>query len=232
MNRLHARRSTAATATAATATATPVAHAAGPPAPNHHASHPGFAGPTGLLAAVSFLAGRDHAARLAIELAGLRAGDRLVDVGCGPGVAARRARALGAEAIGVDPAPVMLRVGRLRWGVRAGIDWRIGTAESLPVEDGWAQVVWSLSTVHHWADVDAGLGEARRVLAPGGRFVALERRIDSTAAHGTASHGWTPQQAESFAEHCRRHGFVDVTVHTHLERTAMLSVVAHTPATT
>jgi ubiquinone/menaquinone biosynthesis C-methylase UbiE len=223
MNRLHTRRTATAPA--------PPAHDEGLAAPNHHAAHPGFSGAAGLLAAVSFLAGRDRAARLAIELAGLGAGDRLVDVGCGPGVAARRARAIGAEVIGVDPAPVMLRVGRLRWGARSGIDWRIGSAESLPVEDGWAQVVWSLSTVHHWADMDAGLGEARRVLAPGGRLVALERRIDSTRAHGTASHGWTPQQAESFAEHCRRHGFVEVDVRTHPGTTAMLSVVAHTPAT-
>jgi 2-polyprenyl-3-methyl-5-hydroxy-6-metoxy-1,4-benzoquinol methylase len=84
------------------------------PDPNHHASHPGFRGVTGVLAAVGFLVGRDDAARLAIELADLRPGDRLVDVGCGPGVAARRAGDAGAEVIGVDPAPVMLRVARLR----------------------------------------------------------------------------------------------------------------------
>jgi ubiquinone/menaquinone biosynthesis C-methylase UbiE len=175
---------------------------------------------------VAFLFGRDHAAQLAIELSGLGSGDRLVDVGCGPGVAVRRATKLGAEAIGVDPAPVMLRVARLRWRGDAHADWRIGTAETLPVEDGWAQVVWSLATVHHWSDVDAGLDEAHRVLAPGGRLVVLERRIHDTNASGTASHGWTLEQSRSFAEHCRRHGFTDVDADVHAGRRTMLSVVA------
>lgn len=197
------------------------------PAPNHHATHPGFSGPSGVVAAVSFLFGRDRAARLAIELADLRAGERLVDIGCGPGIAVRRARELGAEVIGVDPAPVMLRVARARWRRDAGVDWRLGSAESLPVEDGWAQVVWSLSTVHHWADIDAGLAEVHRVLAPGGRLVVLERRIRDTGATGTASHGWTVEQSASFAEHCRRHGFVDATPDVHRGERTVLSVVAH-----
>lgn len=199
------------------------------PVPNHHATYPGFSGPSGLLAAVSFLFGRDHAAQLAIELSGLRSGDRLVDVGCGPGVAVRQARAIGAEAVGIDPAPVMLRVARVRGRSDPGIDWRIGTAEALPVDDKWAHVVWSLSTVHHWADVDAAIAEARRVLTPGGRLVVLERRIHDTDARGNASHGWTREQSESFAEHCRRHGFENVNAGTHAGRTAILSVVAQLP---
>lgn len=92
--------------------------------------------------------------------------------------------------------------------------------------DGWADVVWSLSTVHHWADVGAGLAEAHRVLAPGGRLVALERRIHDRFARGTAGHGWAPDQSESFAELCRRQGFTDVVVGTHTGSGAMLSVTA------
>jgi ubiquinone/menaquinone biosynthesis C-methylase UbiE len=201
------------------------------PLPNHHASHPGFSGPTGLLAAVSFLFGRDRSAQLAIELAGLRPGDRLVDVGCGPGIALHRASTLGVEAIGVDPATVMLRVARARWRRHPPTHWRIGTAESLPIDDQWADVVWSLSTVHHWADVAAALTEARRVLRPGGRLVVLERRIRDTNAAGSASHGWTEEQPESFANHCRRHGLVDVVVGKHPGRATTLSVVARAPAT-
>lgn len=196
------------------------------PAPNHHADHPGFSGPTGLLAALGFLAGRDRAARLAIELATLRPGDRVVDVGCGPGVAAVLARRRGAEVTAVDPAAVMLRVARLRWWRVAGIAWRVGTAESLPAGDGTADVVWSLATVHHWVDVDAGIAEAIRVLAPGGRLVTIERRIEDTEAEGVASHGWTPGQAESFAAHCRRHGLLDVRTDEHPGDPTLLSVVA------
>jgi SAM-dependent methyltransferase len=201
------------------------------PAPNHHASHPGFSGVSGAVAALSFLFGRDRAAELAIQLAELSPGERLVDIGCGPGIAVARAKKLGADVVGVDPASVMLGVARARWRLRRGISWRVGAAESLPVADGWAHVVWSLATVHHWADVDAGLTEVRRVLRPGGRLVALERRIRATDASGAASHGWTPEQAESFAEHCRRHRFTDVVVGTHSGAPTTLSVVARAPGT-
>jgi ubiquinone/menaquinone biosynthesis C-methylase UbiE len=194
--------------------------------PNHHAHHPGFSGPSGALAAVSFLRGRDAAAGLAIDIAGLQAGEHLVDVGCGPGVAVRHARAVGAEVIGVDPARVMLRVARVRWRRDAHVDWRIGSAESLPVDDGWAQVVWSLSTVHHWADLDRGLAEARRALRPGGRLVVLERRIDDPSAPGVAGHGWITEQAEAFAARGEQHGFVDLRVGEHAGSTTFLSVAA------
>lgn len=215
-----------ATSTDATSTTTPRAAPPHHVPANHHASHPGFSGASGLFAAVMFLFGRSAAAQLAIDLAGLTVGDHLVDIGCGPGVAVHRARAAGAEVIGVDPAPVMLRVARLRWRRDPKVRWQLGTAESLPVPDGWAQVIWSLSTVHHWADVDRSLAEARRVLAPGGRLVVVERRIHDTNAAGVASHGWTAEQAESFAASCRRHGFTSVDVRHHSERGNGLSVVA------
>lgn len=207
---------------------TPVDHDS--PAPNHHADHPGFAGIGGLVAALGFLVGRDHAARLAIDLADLRPGDALVDVGCGPGVAARRAVERGATAIGVDPAPVMRRVARARWRRVRGLEWRAGTAESLPVDDGWASVVWSLATVHHWADLDAGLAEAHRVLSPGGRLVVLERAIRDHRAPGVAGHGWVPEQAAAFAARCEQHGFEAVVTGTHPgERGGLRSVVARRP---
>ena len=199
------------------------------PVPNHHADHGGFSGFSGLLAAFRFLSGRDEAARLAIELADLRSGERLVDIGCGPGVAVHTAHELGAEVIGVDPATVMLRVARLRWLRDARTSWKVGTAESLPVEDGWANVAWSLATVHHWVDLDAGIVEVQRVLAPGGRFVAIERRIADPNAEGVASHGWTVEQAESFGEHCRRHGFVDIATGTHAGTPELVHVVARRP---
>ena len=193
--------------------------------PNHHAHYPGFSGISGLIAALSMVPRRGGDSRLASELSGLAPGDVLVDVGCGPGAAARHAARLGASVTGVDPAPVMLRVARL-FTVSPNVRYVQGTAESLPAPDGSAAVVWSIAAVHHWADLDAGLREVRRILRTGGRLVAMERRT-TAGARGHASHGWTPAQAAAFAERCAAHGFADARVVEHDDgRRATISVVA------
>jgi ubiquinone/menaquinone biosynthesis C-methylase UbiE len=135
---------------------------------------------------------------------------------------------LGAEVVAVDPAAMMLRVGRLANRAK-GLRYAHGTAQALPVADGWASVVWSLATVHHWPDLDAALGELGRVLAPGGRFVAIERHV-AEGAHGLASHGWTRAQADAFATCCEAFGLVTtVAEHADGNRGAALSVVALAP---
>lgn len=199
-----------------------------PLVPNHHANYPGFAGLTGLLAAVS-MAGREGDARLAEQLSHLKPGDRVVDIGCGPGTAVRRAARLGASAVGVDPAPVMLRVARILTRSSGAARYDTGAAESLPLPDRSASVLWTIASVHHWVDLDAALTEARRVLSPAGRLVAIERRT-KPGARGYASHGWTEEQAAAFADLCRNHGFIDVEVgHHQTGRRKTLSVTASTP---
>jgi ubiquinone/menaquinone biosynthesis C-methylase UbiE len=178
---------------------------------NHHADYRGFSGVPGLLASLLFLAMGRTNARLAVDIVSVSAADHVVDIGCGPGVAVRAAARCGARATGIDPAPVMLRVARAVTRGRDGIVWAEGAAEGLPVPTGSATVVWSLATVHHWKDVTKGLAEAHRVLAPGGRVLAIERQVAPDAI-GIASHGWTEQQAESFAAQCRTAGFDDVHV--------------------
>ncbi|BBY91846.1 SAM-dependent methyltransferase [Mycobacterium gallinarum] len=195
---------------------------------NHHADHPGFSGVTGAIVGLMLLwMGRANA-RLAVEVTGVSAGDRVVDIGCGPGGAVREAARRGARATGVDPAPVMLRLART-FTRDASIAWAEGTAESVPLPDGSATVLWSLATVHHWQNVGMGLGEARRLLAPKGRLLAVERRVQRGAT-GLASHGWTEQQAESFAAQCRTSGFTDVTVGQHGHgRRSVWTVIAVRP---
>jgi ubiquinone/menaquinone biosynthesis C-methylase UbiE len=197
--------------------------------PNHHANYPGFAGVSGLIAALSMAVGRKGDARLAVRLSAMRAEDEVVDVGCGPGVAVRYAARQGATVTGVDPAPVMLRVARLLTRRKGRVRYVAGTAEAIPLPEACASVVWSIATVHHWSDVDAGLQEIRRVLRPGGRLVAMERQTQR-GARGHASHGWTVEQASTFMDRCRQDGLTDVRLeHATTGRRSTVSVVACAP---
>lgn len=197
--------------------------------PNHHADYPGFAGITGLLAAASMAVGRQGDTRLAVQLSHLHEGDSVADVGCGPGAAVRRAARLGASVIGVDPAPVMLRVARMLTGSSETARYATGTAEALPLPDRSVTVLWTIASVHHWADLDAALSEAARVLRPGGRLVAIERRT-RPGARGHGTHGWTDEQATTFAALCHQHGFTDTKVgHHQTGRRSTISVTASAP---
>ena len=178
---------------------------------NHHAHHPGFTGATGALFGLIMVVMGRAKARLAADVASVADADHVVDVGCGPGTAVRAAAGRGARVTGVDPAPVMLRLARILTRDQPGITWADGVAEDLPLQDGSATVVWSLATVHHWKDVTVGLAEVHRVLASGGRFLAIERQV-RPGATGLASHGWTEHQAESFAAQCRTAGLQNVQI--------------------
>ena len=176
------------------------------------------------------LVGRKADAELAVERTHTGPGDHVVDVGSGPGSTARRAAKAGARVTGVEPASVMRDLAR-RLSRRVGpgrIEYVEGTAEALPLADGAATVLWSFATVHHWQDVEAGVSEAHRVLAPGGRLLVAERRVREGAT-GLASHGWTDAQAASFAAHLTRAGFSDIeTEHCHAGR-PMVVVTATRP---
>lgn len=197
--------------------------------PNHHADYPGFRGVAGLVAALSMAFGRKGDAEVAVQLSGMGSADSVVDVGCGPGVAVRYAARLGATVTGVDPAPVMLRTARLLTWRSEKVRYVKGVAENIPLSgENSVSVVWSIATVHHWSDIDSGLREVRRVLLPGGRLVAMERRV-RPGAQGHGSHGWTDDQATTFADRCREHGFTDVRLElATMGRRSTVSVVATT----
>jgi SAM-dependent methyltransferase len=181
-----------------------------PQVPNHHADHPAFSGISGLVAGLSMTVGRGPTARWAADACAITADDTVVDIGCGPGRAVREAARRGATAIGIEPAAVMRRLARCLSISRRRVRWRDGSAESLPLDASSATVVWALATVHHWRDLDAALDEVARVLTAGGRLLVSERRV-APGADGLASHGWTDDQAATFASMCVDRGFVAVT---------------------
>ncbi len=200
-----------------TGTSTPAgpAHRAGPPSGTYH-----------ILTAISMAVGRGPAARAVADAAGLTAGDRVLDIGCGPGTAVREAARRGATATGIDPSPVMLRLARRISALQRirGLAWLEGRAEALPLPDHGVTLAWAVSSAHHWDDRRAAFGEIRRVLSPGGQ-VLLAERLASPGARGRAAHGLAPAQAEELAGGLAAAGFADVRVHTRRARRRALIIV-------
>jgi len=109
------------------------------------------------------------------SLGELKAGDRVIDVGCGAGldslIAGKMVGPRG-RVVGVDMTPAMLAKAR-RSGQEARLDnveFRHGFGEALPALDGWADVVISNGVLSLLPDKSVALAEMARVLKPGGRL--------------------------------------------------------------
>ena len=131
---------------------------------------------------------------MVLELAGVKPGDSVLDVGCGPGRLARAAGVAvgpGGEAYGIDAAPEMIEVARRKAArSRANVHFQVGLIEEMPFEDGRFDIVVNTLVMHHLPeDVKRkGLAEVRRVLKPGGRFVAVDIRSPGTGPHALLAH--------------------------------------------
>jgi SAM-dependent methyltransferase len=95
---------------------------------------------------------------------------RVLDVGCGEGQVARRAGALGARVVGVDPTDAQIRVARERGG---GPVYARSTAERLPVRDRAFDAVVMCLVIEHLDPFEPAIEEMARVLEPGGRCLLL-----------------------------------------------------------
>jgi SAM-dependent methyltransferase len=184
-----------------------------------------FEGFLGLLAGLTMAFGRGRSARLVADLAEVGPGDRVVDVGAGPGRFLREAAERGATAVGVEPSSQMRRLATWRTpaSLRDAVRVVDGTAERLPLEEGAATVAWAVASYHHWADPDAGLAELRRVLQPGGRLLIVEGRARPRGWF--RHHALTWEQGQDLAARAERAGFTDVTVERHTPGRRRLLVV-------
>jgi demethylmenaquinone methyltransferase/2-methoxy-6-polyprenyl-1,4-benzoquinol methylase/phosphoethanolamine N-methyltransferase len=123
---------------------------------------------------------RSGSRKRTIDRAELRPGEKVLDVGCGPGIrtllAAERVGATG-ESHGIDPSPEMVNLA-MQKAAKAGANatFREGVIEALPYPDASFDVVLSSLMLHHLPeDVRrTGFAEIARVLRPGGRLVAFD----------------------------------------------------------
>jgi SAM-dependent methyltransferase len=105
------------------------------------------------------------------DLADIEAGQRVIDVGCGPGaLTAELVRRLGANGVAaVDPSEQFVEAARER---HPGVDVRLASAEQLPFGYDEFDAALAQLVVHFMADPVAGLAEMRRVTRPDGVVAA------------------------------------------------------------
>jgi SAM-dependent methyltransferase len=105
------------------------------------------------------------------DLADIGAGQRVVDVGCGPGALTAElvTRVGAANVAAVDPSAPFVEAARSR---HPGVDVRHAPAEELPFEDAAFDAALAQLVVHFMQDPVAGLREMSRVTRPGGVVAA------------------------------------------------------------
>ena len=107
---------------------------------------------------------------VAVEVAGLRAGQRVLDVGCGSGHLLARLSTAGFVVAGADPAAGMMLRAR---GRVPGADLRSAPVESLPWEDGGFDLTLAVNALQLADDPLDGLREMVRVTAAGGHVAVV-----------------------------------------------------------
>ena len=174
-------------------------------------------------------------------------GERVLDVGCGPGFyVAELLDAVGTEGwvTGVDSEPAMLAVAAKRAEGRDNVAFYEAKATALPVPDGMFDAAVSVQVLEYVQDVSAALAEIHRALRPGGRVVVWD--VDwATVSWHAADHermrrmldAWDrhlahPSLPQTLAPRLRDAGFADVTMHGHTFATNELDPETHGGAIT
>ncbi len=154
-----------------------------------------------------------EANRWTVSLLDVQPADRVLDVGCGPGVGVAAAARLAPDGlvVGVDGSATMVRQAarRNRAAIRRGrVEIHRGDAARLPLPDGHVTKAASLNSLQFWPDPRAGLRELHRVLVPGGRLaLVIMARSDDPPGPGA-----DPEWARVLSEDLEAAGF-DVIGH-------------------
>ncbi|MGH7288738.1 MAG: class I SAM-dependent methyltransferase [Myxococcota bacterium] len=123
-----------------------------------------------------------QANRIAVDRLAARAGEAVLEIGCGHGrTLARLAEAPCTYLAGIDPSEVMVRLARRRmqrWIGSGRADVSLASSAKIPYADGRFDAVLAVHVVYFWNEPLADLSEVRRVLRRGGRVLLGYRPRD------------------------------------------------------
>jgi ubiquinone/menaquinone biosynthesis C-methylase UbiE len=116
---------------------------------------------------------------------------QVLDLGCGSGWATRLLSGYAKRGLvaGIDISDEMIELARASSSTFDNVDFHIGSAERLPFGDSYFTHAFSMESLYYYDDVPAALCEVRRVLRPGGLFVAV---VD-LYKENEPSHQWIEQ---------------------------------------
>jgi SAM-dependent methyltransferase len=101
-----------------------------------------------------------------VDLLAPKAGERILDLGCGDGALTEKLVAAGCHVVAVDAS-----ADQVAGAVKRGLDARVARAEALPFSNEF-DAVFSNAVLHWVKDADGVIASVARALKPGGRFVA------------------------------------------------------------
>ena len=123
-----------------------------------------------------------------LEALALAPGERVVDLGCGPGLLAlEMARQVGGTGSvnGIDFSASMIALAQRRCADIPWAQFRAGDVGQLPYADGAFDVAVCTQVYEYVADIEGALRELRRVLGPGGRAVVMDTDWESCVWHSS-----------------------------------------------
>lgn len=109
-----------------------------------------------------------------------------LDVGCGAGLSTRALQSIARHVLGIDPSEAMVKCAS---GLVPGAEFRVGTAESLPVPSRSVDIITAAGSLNY-ADLRRFFPEAVRVLAPTGALVVYDFSPGRSFRHSSALDSW------------------------------------------
>jgi SAM-dependent methyltransferase len=141
-----------------------------------------------------------------IALAQVKGGERVLDLGCGPGVfTALLARAVGesGQVFAADVEPEMVQACEERIEALGFTNVAVGRSEenAIPLPAGSVDLVFACHLLHELQDPAALLAEVRRVLRPGGRLAAVEwEKVETGGVGPPVEARLTPEDSRALLE--------------------------------